>query len=190
MYHVQKLCRTAIWLKDGRVEYAGVSADVCNKYLAYHDQKSVNLGRPMGTTDARAAAAAGYYAIKFVSMSPGSVVAQHSDLTLAGEVYSPDGRAPVVLIGIVRTDGTPVYGFSTDMDHAPPIKVAPDRYTFDVSFAALPLLPGKYFMRTHVLDPEGLRMFDTVEKTLEVTGDTRETGLARIAHYWGDAPGK
>jgi len=185
MYHVQKLCRNALWLKDGRVEYAGPAADVCARYLAYHEKKNINVGRPLGTSDAAAAAAAGYYAIRSVTMEPPETVPQHSELKLSGEVYSPDGRVPVVLIGIVRIDGTPVYGVSTDMDGAPPVRISSDRYAFEICFGALPLLPGKYYVRTHVLDPEGLRMFDTVEKVLEVTGESRETGLASIRHFWG-----
>jgi len=184
---VQKLCRTAMWLKDGRVECYGPAAEVTGQYLAYHDRKSANLGRPMGTSDASVAAAAGYYAIREVTMTPGETVPQQATVVLHGEVYSPDGRAPVVLIGIVRADGTPIYGVSTDMDAAPPLPVAPDRYAFEISFTDLPLLPGKYFIRTHLLDPEGIRMFDTIERILEVTGDTRELGLTRIHHYWGTA---
>jgi lipopolysaccharide transport system ATP-binding protein len=189
MYHVQKICRTAMWLKDGRVECYGPAVEVCSQYLAYHDRKSANMGRPMGTSDARAAAEAGYYAIKSVSMTPQDTVRQHANLTVSGEVYSPDGRVPVVLIGIVRADGTPVYGVSTDMDAAPPVAVSADLYEFEICFSQLPLLPGRYFIRTHVLDPEGVRMFDTVEKIIEVTGETRETGLAHIRHYWGLKPG-
>src|SRR5450631_1867251 len=40
MYHVQKLCRNALWLKGGRVERYGASADVTQSYLAYHEEKS------------------------------------------------------------------------------------------------------------------------------------------------------
>ena len=39
MYHVQKLCRNALWLKDGRVERYGPAADVTQAYLAYHEEK-------------------------------------------------------------------------------------------------------------------------------------------------------
>lgn len=188
MYHVQKMCRTAIWLKDGRVEFYGPAVEVVGKYLAYHEDKSANIGRPMGTSDASAAAAAGYYAIKSVSIMPGETVPQYASLTVSGEVCSPDGRVPVVLVGIVRIDGTPVYGVSTDMDAAPPVAVAADLYAFEICFDELPLLPGQYFIRTHVLDPEGIRMFDTIEKVLEVTGETRETGLAHLRHCWGMKP--
>jgi len=118
-------------------------------------------------------------------MTPHGIVRQHADLTVSGEVYSPDGRVPVILVGIVRGDGAPVYGVSTDMDAAPPIAVGANRYVFEICFDQLPLMPGKYFVRVHLLDPEGLRMFDTIENTLEVTGETRETGLAHIRHHWG-----
>src|SRR6266496_3799927 len=57
MYHVQKLCRSALWLKDGRVERYGAAAEVSQAYLAYHEEKTAASKRPTGTHDARAAAA-------------------------------------------------------------------------------------------------------------------------------------
>ena len=62
------------------------------------------------------ARAAGIYAIQSLELAPGDRIAQGTDLTISGEVFSPDGRAPDVLIGIVRADGTPIYGVATDMD--------------------------------------------------------------------------
>ncbi len=53
---------------------------------------------------------------------------------------------------------------------------------------ALTLLPGRYVVRAHALDPEGVRLFDHVEHTLTVTGTTRELGLVRLAHRW-QSPG-
>src|SRR5690349_23945642 len=37
MYHVQKLCQRALWLKDGRPVREGASAPVTQAYLAYHE---------------------------------------------------------------------------------------------------------------------------------------------------------
>jgi lipopolysaccharide transport system ATP-binding protein len=104
---------------------------------------------------------------------------------MSGEIFSPDNRTPVVSIGVVRADGTPVYGVMSDMDRALPTRAGPNRFRFALEFTALPLLPGKYFVRAHALDPEGVRMFDTVERPLMVSGDTRELGLVRLPHRWG-----
>ncbi len=56
--------------------------------------------------------------------------------------YSPDGRAPDVLIGIVRADGTPVYGVATDMDGAAPPRVAHDRYAFALALPRIASCPA------------------------------------------------
>jgi lipopolysaccharide transport system ATP-binding protein len=181
MYHVQKLCRHALWLKDGRAERLGPASDVTQAYLAYHEEKRAAIQRP---PSGASTAAAGYYRIRSVEMLPAESTAEGEPLVLTGDIDSPDDRAPVVLVGIVRADGTPVYGVATDMDGVAPRASGANRYAFDLEFPALPLLPGKYFIRVHVLDPEGVRMFDTVEKPLVVTGSSREFGLVRIAHRW------
>ena len=46
------------------------------------------------------------------------------------------------------------------------------------------LLPGRYRVRAHALDPEGVRLFDHVEQTITVTGATRELGFVRLPHRW------
>jgi lipopolysaccharide transport system ATP-binding protein len=182
MYHVQKLCRHALWLKDGRAERLGPASDVTQAYLAYHEEKRATLQRP--PQGASASAAAGYYRIRSVEMVPAESTAESGPLVVVGDIDSPDNRAPVVLVGIVRADGTPVYGVATDMDGVAPRAIGTNRYAFELEFPLLPLLPGKYFIRVHVLDPEGVRMFDTLEKPLVVTGSSREFGLVRVMHRW------
>ncbi len=184
MYHVQKLCRNALWLRDGCAERLGPAADVTQAYLAYHEEKRAAIQRP--PEGAAAAAAGGYYRVQSFDLLPADTLAAGAPLAVRGVVESPDTRAPVVLIGIVRADGTPVYGVATDMDGVVPRPLAADRFAFELEFPALPLLPGKYFIRAHVLDPEGVRMFDTLEKPLVVTGMNRELGLVRLAHHWRD----
>jgi len=39
MYHVQKLCRQAIWLHEGRIAAQGEVFDVTQRYLAWHEGK-------------------------------------------------------------------------------------------------------------------------------------------------------
>ena len=194
MAHVQKMCRQALWLKDGRTAQYGEAASVTQRYLQYHDDKTAQAKRPPGLADAAAspaaaaaAAAAGYYVLKSLLLRPGPIIPQQTALVLEGEVVSPDGRMPVVLVGIVRSDGTPVYGVSTDMDHVPLQRLAPDRFGFELEFPLLTLLPGSYVVRAHVLDPEGVRLFDTLEKPLSVEGKSDESGLVKIAHRWSSS---
>ena len=181
MYHIQKLCRAALWLKDGRVERYGPATEVCQAYLAYHEEKVAGAKQPIAAPQA---AAAGVYAIQSLVLEPDLRVPAGSGLQISGEVFSPDDRAPVVLIGIVRADGTPVYGVATDMDGVEPMHIGANRYGFSLTFPALTLLPGKYFIRAHALDPEGVRLFDNVERPITVDGETRELGLVRIEHSW------
>jgi len=183
MYHVQKLCRRAVWLKDGRVERYGDVSSVAQAYLAYHEEKAGSQKQPIALEHA---AAGGLYAVQALKLAPGPTIAHGEELVVSGEVFSPDGRPPVVLVGIGRADGTSVYGVGTDMDDAAPQRLAVDRYAFSLTLPHLSLLPGKYVIRAHAMDPEGLRLFDHVELPLLVTGDAREYGVVRLAHWWGE----
>jgi lipopolysaccharide transport system ATP-binding protein len=109
---------------------------------------------------------------------------QGETMVLQGIAYEPDGRSPVLFFGIIRADGTAVYGSASNEQGfmAPP---SGDRhFAFAVRFESLALLPGKYALRLHALDPEGLRLFDTVECEFVVTGETRDMGLVKLEHRW------
>jgi lipopolysaccharide transport system ATP-binding protein len=182
MYHVQKLCAHALWLKEGRVEQYGPAEDVTRAYLAYHEEKSAAGKAAMPLAQAMAS---GAYAIQSLDASAAQV-AQGDDVTLHGSVYSPDGRPPVVVVGIVRADGTPVFGVASDMDGVAIRPAGERRFEFSITFPALPVAPGKYWLRAHAADPEGMRVFDNVERPLVVRGRTRELGHVHLAHRWHD----
>jgi len=186
MYHIQKLCRHALWLKEGQVAAYGNAFDVSQAYLSYHEEKTAKQHQAMPV---EAAVADGLYAIRSLALrgAEGEDVATREtgeSLHVTGAVYSPDGRPPNVLVGVVRADGTPVYGVSTEMEEVRLPAGEDGLFRFDVEFGALPLLPGKYVVRAHAMDPEGLRLFDTVELPLRMHGGSREMGLVRIPHRW------
>jgi lipopolysaccharide transport system ATP-binding protein len=181
MYHVQKLCRHALWLKEGRMERYGPAIEVSQAYLAYHEAKSAKSKRARGAV---AVPTVDVHAIRALEILPGETVPMGADVTVRGQVYSPDGTAPVILIGIVRADGTPVYGVASDMDGWTPVRIADDRYEFALQFPSLPLLPGSYVVRAHTLDPKGVYLFDHIELPMHVKGDGRELGFVRLPHRW------
>jgi lipopolysaccharide transport system ATP-binding protein len=191
MYHVQKLCKDALWMHHGAMHRYGPAADVTTEYLVYHEEKST-LDRKRHAQ--HAVFDGGAYAVTGLQLSNDSMSTSSGlhrqklgdPLTVSGELHSPDDRAPGVSIGIVRIDGTPVYGVVSEADCYTPVRIDAHHFAFKLRFPNLPMLPGKYTVRAHALDPEGMRLFDTVERDLFVEGATRELGLCRLDHRWGD----
>ncbi len=182
MYHVQTLCRRAVWIHQGRARMQGDSFDVTREYLTYHEERN-SQSRP-------APRAEGVYPKILSAWTEredgvrAATFRRASALVLQGVAYEPDDRPPVLLVGIVRVDGTPVYGSHSNESGYRPARLAPHQFGFAVRFDALALLPGKYKMRVHTLDAEGLRLFDTLEVEFVVTGETRDYGLVELAHAW------
>jgi lipopolysaccharide transport system ATP-binding protein len=189
MYHIQKLCRRAVWLRDGEVVEIGDVHDVTQAYLAWHERKSAGPGETI------ASKAGLEFSLGPLELggddgdAPASIL-QGAKLHVRAPIVSREGRAPIAMVGLVRADGTPVYGVSTEMD-ALELSVQDDgSYVAEVVFDDLALLPGSYSVRMHVLDPEGVRMFDTRERGLTVRGESREFGLVRLTHRWSSVRGR
>jgi lipopolysaccharide transport system ATP-binding protein len=181
MYQVQKLCRHALWLDGGRVALYGDVFEVTQSYLAWHERKDARETHTPRNSQAP---------YRMLSLGLDGVSGGQHAVPLGGPLEvnlslgAPDGRPPVALVGIVRADGTPVYGVATDHDD---FEAEPDgagEYRVSLRFPALPLLPGAYAIRAHAMDPEGLRIHDTLESEFTVTGQARELGLIRIEHEW------
>lgn len=188
MYHVQKLCARALWIHEGRLHRNGEAADVTREYLAWHEER---LAAPVESVKAAAPglASATLYEIRSMQLdgfdqADPVTVAQNGTLTFSGTVYSPDGRPPGISVAVVRVDGTPVYGTFSELRGYQPKRLGPNLFGYAVRFPALPLLPGRYVARSHAMDPEGMRLFDQVERKFDVIGHSREMGLCRIDHEW------
>jgi lipopolysaccharide transport system ATP-binding protein len=183
MYHIQKLCRQAIWLKQGEVAASGDVYAVTQAYLAYQESKSA------ASAPDRASLLGQNLEFHLLDLSlNGSAMplalAHGAGLRVRARVHSREGRAPVVVFGIARADGTPVYGVSSEMDGVRPQRESENVYSAEIAFPELALLPGSYLVKAHPLDPEGVRLFDTLERGLTVSGQSREFGLVRLRHEW------
>lgn len=188
MFHIQTLCQKALWIHEGRPRMYGSSFEVTREYLTYHEEKNAQAVRSEHETPET-----GIYHISRLWLEDGmtsevAVVDLGGELRICGEAYSPDDRPPVILFGIVRADGTPVYGTHSNETGYVPNRLAPLSYGFCARLPSVQLLPGKYTIRAHAMDPEGLRLFDTVETSVRISGQTRDYGLCRLQHEW--LPGK
>ena len=188
MFHIQTLCQKALWVHEGRPYRYGDSFAITQEYLTYHEEKNRRESNPLRTVNA-----AGQYLIEdlWLQDTTGASIAELAmgdALRICGTAHSPDGRAPVILFGIVRADGTPVFGTHSNETAYTPQRLSPSLYGFSVHLPHVQLLPGKYTIRAHAMDPEGLRLFDTVETPVRISGQTRDYGLCRLEHAW--LPGK
>jgi lipopolysaccharide transport system ATP-binding protein len=184
MYHVQKICRQAIWIHRGRIEARGDVHEVTQRYLAFQEQR---IAAERGAATSGGAAQEFRVAALTVNGEPGEgpvTIEQGGALELDVRVESQAGREPALAIGLVRADGTPVYGITSEIDGARPTPHPDGGFRFRLAFDALPLLPGSYWLRAHSQDPEAMRHFDTVERVLVVRGRSRELGLVHLRHRW------
>lgn len=186
MFHIQKLCRDAIWIHHGHVRAAGPASEVTRQYLTYHDEKS-RLER----LSVPARPVAGVSQVRFLELggdvrkqADGLYLTSGESLEVRGTIDAPDGLPPTVALGIVRADETAVYGLTNDMEAVSLKRIGGNLFGFRLRFPLLPLLPGRYRVQAHAMDPEGMRVYDCVEVMFDVTGDTRELGTCRLKHEW------
>ncbi len=167
MDQVKRLCRRAIWLHEGQIRAEGDTSEVVAQYLTYQDQRyeQQHATQPPsfhGTT---------YGLTRFVINARESVQITAGDpFTIEATLHSPDQRPPVIAIGIKTAAGTAVFGTTSEMAEVTPRQVSDHRFEIQVQFDSTLLQPGEYRVFGHAMDPEGLRLFDTVSCALHIEG--------------------
>jgi lipopolysaccharide transport system ATP-binding protein len=186
MYHIQSLCQKAIWIHAGKMRMSGDAFAVTQAYLAHHEARNRRESEPRLPQPAGAAPYPLLEAI-WTEDQCGVESTQFNmgeDILLCGIFSSPDDAPTVVMAGITRMDGTPVFGtFSNDAGFGAN-RLAAQRFGFCFVLRANNLLPGMYHLRAHTLDEHGLRLFDTHELVVTIRGKTRDHGMVRLEHEW------
>ena len=189
MYHVQKLCRHALWLHQGRVQAYGDALSITRDYLAWHERRAAaSTAQDESAALHAAGSAAPYRVLRWWvnGQSPQAPLrlATGDTLTISGVVQASDGARPHVAVGWARADGSPLYGVVSDMEGVALQRLDAQHHGFALRFEALPLLPGDYELRLHAMDAQALRLFDQVQLRVQVRANTRELGCVRLPHSW------
>jgi len=187
MYVVQKLCQKALWVHAGGIEQYGDVFPVTQAYLAWHEKRNAKEKE----LQVKQSGDGAYYRIDHFTLADGNsehppTFAMGENLDIELQIFSPDDRPPVGVVGVVRADGTPVYGVVSDNEGAAPIKLADNLYRFRLRLSDIALLPGSYNLSAHSMDPEGMRVFDNRQIAFKISGDTKEVGYIRLPHSWLD----
>lgn len=187
MYVVQKLCKKAVWIHEGGIKQYDDVFPVTQSYLAWHEKRNAKEK----AEQRKATGEAAYYridtfALKDSSGNEQTVFNMGEDLDIDLSIYSPDDRPPVACVGVVRADGTPVYGVVSDNESISPRKLSDHHYRYRLRFNENALLPGSYYLNGHAMDPEGVRVFDNSQIAFTIKGNTKEVGFVRLSHEWPD----
>jgi lipopolysaccharide transport system ATP-binding protein len=185
MYVVQKLCQKAIWIHEGGIRQYGDVFPVTQAYLAWHEKRSAKEKEErMHATGEGAYYRVEDFILKGRDNDDLPVFEMGDDLNIELHIYSPDDRPPVGVVGVIRADGTPVYGVVSDNENVSPYKLSEKHYRFRLRFSNVSLLPGSYNLSGHSMDPEGVRVFDNRQLAFTISGNTKEVGYIRLPHEW------
>lgn len=185
MYHIQTLCQKAVWIHQGRAHMSGDAHQVTRAYLAHHEERNASLEAPSRpTADHATQPAMQRLWTEDADGRPAERFPSASDIRLCGVYSSPDDTPTVVMAGLMRIDGTPVYGTFSNAAGFASNRVGDRLFAFCFELRMHSLLPGKYTMKAHTLDVHGLRLFDTLETDIVVEGETTEHGMVRLDHSW------
>ena len=147
-YQIKKLCGKAVWLDHGRVRAQGAASQRGPRSMRSSSKPGVQNGPGADMTARPPALAGGENRVTEVRLLDG-----HAQETSQFQLVSRSGpgcgsragagetKPPVIHVGIVRTDLTPVYGVSSDMDGAVPRRCAGHAYRIDYVLPRLSLLP-------------------------------------------------
>jgi len=182
MYHVQKICKQAIWLENGTIKMRGDAYQVSQAYQSQFDMVQ-NKGGQSGHINPN-----NYHIVDFDVLDaadmPVSTVESGHDVHIQVNMYSPDGQIPGVAVGIIRSDEVPVYGTFSDLNQAQAETIDDKHFRYRITFPEINLLPGLYQFRVHTMDPKHVQLIDTCEKEIRIMGKTREIGVTRLHSEW------
>ena len=166
MYHVQKLCRHALWLQATDASSATAPRRTSRRRISrITRRRAAAARRPVAPSRA---AAAGVYAITSLDARARRIAGAGRDAHGARRgVLARWPRAGRAGRHRARRRHAGVRRGDRHGRRAPR-RVAADRFAFALDAAATcRCCPGKYFVRAHALDPEGVRLFDHVERPLD-----------------------
>lgn len=182
-YQIRRLCQKALWLHDGELRMAGDVDHVVQAYQSWHESRNEQETREEREFNPNTYQVKSFSLLANSQKNPDSIE-MGTTLQVNLVLHSPDGRMPVAGVGVTRQDGTPVYGVASEHDAFDGTRISENEYGFRLDFENWELMPGQYLIHAHALDPEGVRLKDSLQQALTITGKVRELGIYRLPHQW------
>ncbi|MDD3517117.1 MAG: polysaccharide ABC transporter ATP-binding protein [Chromatiales bacterium] len=178
-YQVGMLCDETLWLKQGKVERFGETAQVIAAYEAYQQAKSE-------PADIEAASVEVPVRIAEVDILNPLPIERGDDLKVRIVTESLSDDIPFhVMLSIKFGSDYGVYATGTQLTGRQPL--CGGRREIVVTYPNVPLMGGYYWLHVRILDDKGLMIYH--EKTLldpelEVRRDSLERGVCYLENHW------
>ncbi len=181
IYHVQKMCKKAVWLENGRIKKQGNAFAVSQEYQSFYEKKKAGV-KVTGDKDV-----SNYHVMSMKLLNDNNdeitLIDTNQNLTVKVQVFSPDNRPPGLTIGIVRKD-IPVFGTISDNHQAKPKKIKDHVFEFTIKYNDFKLLPSDYEFKAHAMDPECLRIMDEESIEFRVHSKSTDLGVVILDTQW------
>jgi lipopolysaccharide transport system ATP-binding protein len=206
LYHVQRLCDTALWLHQGRAQALGPTPRVIAAYEAH-----VRARQPRDEPAAAEAPAAAQGApaapspahIEAVTLPDvagqeggesgggedgeegcGRLASPHLRITVRAR--APEGERPNAGVMLEQVNGVGITSVATHFDAALMRQDATGAWCATVTFTDLPLHSGRYKVSAYLFDAAGLVVYDEWKDCarFEHILPASTPGLVRLPHVW------
>ena len=180
IYHVQKLCKHAIWLENGEIKKFGDSFLISQEYQSHYDntEEVTNIkNTDEFTTHIKE------FIIYNKNRSEISTIETGEDIYLETIVKSHNEKPPGLSLDIKKGE-YPIYT-TTSKNHDIKYTVTNNKeFLFKIRIPKNNLLPNKYRIIIHAMDSECKIMYFKSEKILKVTSKTHEMGVFILDTKW------
>ncbi|MFK8012165.1 MAG: polysaccharide ABC transporter ATP-binding protein [Marinicellaceae bacterium] len=179
-YHVQKLCKHAIWIDQGEIKMYGDSFITSQEYQNYHEKinKSSN-----NTNHKEHLYQIEDFKIKNKNNKEINEINQNEDLIVYVSINNTKESIPGLLIEIKKGD-YPIYTTISKNHQINDSNFNDNSKVYKIKFPNINLLPAVYTIKVNVMDTECLNVMNQSEKTIKVRYQTHEMGVAILKSQW------
>ncbi len=206
LYHVQQLCDTSLWLKGGKVQAYGPTAEVLAGYEAHvRAQAAPQPSTPTPDTvsvalpDAEVGAAVNPSAVlalaqfesvqlpdllPAVNQSPPRLNSPHLRVVLRARL--PQGQQPHFGVMLEQAHGMGITSAGTHTDSEVPAQDASGTWSATLTFTDLPLHTGEYSVSVFLFDSQGLVVYEERKDCARFQHLFAKStpGLVHLPHVW------
>lgn len=182
MYHVNLLCDSVIWLKDGAIEKMGAPFNVTSAFESYQRGKDAEVEKRKDKKDKYVHPGLNTY-IENVEILNGDEIKSGDTLSVKISVKSVEKDMEYGLaVSLRRNDHVVIHTVGSFYDNIAPFKG--DREIV-VEYPNIPLLSGIYYFLVYLMDSNLVNIYqDKMSPEVRVLKDSIEPGLCYINHNW------